>query len=42
MGQCFGGLVAFEMAQLLRSQNQQTAFLLKVEHTKYGRTKYVQ
>lgn len=27
MGWCFGGLVAFEMAQLLRSQNQKTAFL---------------
>ncbi|MEH1902755.1 MAG: amino acid adenylation domain-containing protein [Nostoc sp.] len=27
MGWCFGGLVAFEMAQLLRSQGQKTAFL---------------
>ncbi|MDM3846737.1 MAG: amino acid adenylation domain-containing protein [Aphanizomenon gracile PMC638.10] len=27
MGWCFGGLIAFEMAQLLRSQGQRTTFL---------------
>ena len=27
MGWCFGGLVAFEMAQLLHKQNQKTSFL---------------
>ncbi|WP_442944343.1 thioesterase domain-containing protein [Nostoc sp.] len=42
IGWCFGGLVAFEMAQLLRSQNQKTAFLLKIKHPKYRITKYVQ